>query len=144
MKPAALLAAVALAAGVSAGVSGTSISVARADQAGVPPEYLARQWRLALLGDAPFPAAATLDLAEPGRISGQAPCNRYFADQPAVLPDFAPGPIGATRMACADLAAEADFLAALAAMTRAEVNDEGMLVLTAPAGRRMAFTPSQD
>ena len=140
MKPAALLAAIALAAGVSgAGVSGAS-----ADQAGVAPEYLAQQWRLALLGDAAFPAEATLDLAESGRISGQGPCNHYFADQPATLPDFAPGPIGATKMACADLAAEVDFFTALAAMTRAEVNDDGVLVLRAPAGRRMAFTRRQD
>ena len=43
------------------------------------PEALARDWRLVSLNGAAAPARATLDLREPGRAAGQAPCNRWFA-----------------------------------------------------------------
>lgn len=106
----------------------------------VPSEYLAIEWRLSSLDGQPFPAAATIDLSEPGRIAGQGPCNRFFASYEGPLPDFRPGAIGATRMACPDLAAEAAFFSALSAMTRAEVTGPVTLTLTGAEGRRMEFT----
>jgi heat shock protein HslJ len=106
----------------------------------VPAEYLAIEWRLTSLDGQPFPAGATIDLSEPGRISGQGPCNRFFASYDGPLPDFRPGAIGATRMACPDLGAEAALFAALSAMTRAEVTGPVTLTLTGPEGRRMEFT----
>lgn len=94
-------------------------------------------WRLVTVDGAEVAYAATIDLSQDGRISGQAPCNRYFADLTAELPEFRPGPMGATKMACADLAAEADYLALLGQMELAEVV-EAELVLSG-AGHRLVF-----
>jgi len=105
----------------------------------VPSEYLAIEWLLVAVDGQPAPARATIDFATPGRISGQAPCNRYFATQSGDLPEVRLSDIGATRMACPDLAAEADFLAQLAEMTRAEVTGPTSLLLTGGKGRSMEF-----
>jgi heat shock protein HslJ len=75
---------------------------------------------------------------EGDRVTGQAPCNRFFATNTATLPDINFGPMGATRMACPDLAAEEAFFAALQVMQRAEL-DQGHLYLTGPEGRIMEF-----
>lgn len=94
-------------------------------------------WQLVTADGAEVAYAATIDLSQDGRISGQGPCNRYFADLTAELPEFKPGPIGATEMACPDLAAETEFFALLRQMELAEVLD-GALVLTG-ADHRLAF-----
>ena len=95
-------------------------------------------WRLVELDGTPFGATATLDLSEPGRISGQAPCNRYFADQTAPYPWFQAGAIAATRRACPELALEQAFLTALAEMSLSEVSGD-ILILSNDAGRQMLF-----
>ena len=61
------------------------------------------------LDDAPFAGMATINVAQVGKVTGRAPCNSYVADQLAIYPWFEVGPIGATRMACPDLALEAAF-----------------------------------
>lgn len=104
---------------------------------------IAQLWQLVRIGDAPAAARATLDLRAPGRAVGQAPCNRWFASyaltdgQPAAL-QF--GPIGATRMACADLAAEQAFLAALAGVRTAGMQG-ATLILTGADGLQLEFQP---
>ena len=80
------------------------------------------------IGGLPFRATATIDLSEAGKITGQAPCNRYFADQSAPYPWFSAGPIGSTRMACPDLAAESEFFATLESMTLAEVVGDTLIL----------------
>ncbi|MFD1809372.1 META domain-containing protein [Gemmobacter lanyuensis] len=72
--------------------------------------------------------------ARAGRAAGQAPCNRWFATVEGTLPAFRLSGIGATRMACPDLAAETAFLATLSRVTRAQVQ-EGMLVLEGPGAK---------
>lgn len=106
----------------------------------VPPEYIAPQWMLVAIDGQPAPARATIELIEPGRIAGQGPCNRWFAGQSGALPEFRAEAIGATKMACPDMAAEAAFFDALQAMTRAEVTGPVTLTLTGPEGRSMEFT----
>lgn len=102
---------------------------------------LARDWRLvALNGQA---VRATLDLSEAGKAAGQAPCNRYFATREGTLPDFRLAGIGATRMACPDLAAETDFLNALGAVRTAAL-EEGRLILAGPDGVRLEFAPAAE
>ncbi|EEW25416.1 META domain-containing protein [Rhodobacter ferrooxidans] len=110
----------------------------------LPADALATIWQLQSLDGAAFAATATVELATPGQLAGQAPCNRYGAELLAPLPAFRPGPIWATRMACADLRLEADFLAALAAMTQAELSEGPVLRLTGPDGRHMEFAPKAD
>lgn len=105
-------------------------------------EALARDWRLVTLNGADFAARATMDLREAGRASGQAPCNRWFGTIEGALPAFILQGVAATKMACPDMAAEADFLAALG---RAELValEQGRLVLTGADGLRMEFAPAK-
>ena len=81
--------------------------------------------------------SATLSLAEPGKISGQAPCNRFSGPVARVDASFVVGDLGTTRMSCADLAGEAEFLALLAGIKEAE-EMPGLLVLKGN-GHEMRF-----
>ena len=96
------------------------------------------EWQLIALEGQPVTWTASLALTADGKVSGQAPCNRYFGTNGATLPDLSLGALGATKMACPDLAAEAVFFEALGAMTRAEL-DQGHLFLIGPEGRVMEF-----
>lgn len=95
-------------------------------------------WRLETLDGSPFEKRATVEFPEPGKIAGQAPCNRYFGEQRAPYPWFEVGPLAATRMACPDLDAEQQFLSALSNMTQAEVAGD-VLVLRNEDGQEMVF-----
>ena len=90
------------------------------------------------IDDAPFPARATISFPEEGRVAGDAPCNAYLGKQTAPYPWFEIGQIAATERACADLAAERDFLSALPEMSLAEVQG-GILILSNDDGREMVF-----
>jgi heat shock protein HslJ len=70
------------------------------------------------------------------RVTGKAPCNRFFGTNATTLPGVSFTALGATKMACPDLAAEDEFFAALQAMQRAEL-DQGHLFLIGPEGRIM-------
>jgi heat shock protein HslJ len=72
------------------------------------------------------------------KVTGKAPCNRFFGTNAADLPAVGVTALGATKMACPDLAAEDAFFAALQAMQRAEL-DQGHLFLIGPEGRIMEF-----
>ena len=95
-------------------------------------------WTLKELNGAPFPAIATLTFPKEGEIAGQGPCNRYFGAMTAPYPWFDAGPIGSTRMACPNLAAETTFLAALEAATLSEVAGN-TLILSDTDGLEMVF-----
>lgn len=101
---------------------------------------LADIWRLAAIDGLSFAGRATLDLTEDGRISGQAPCNRYFGANQSTLPAFNPGALASTKMACPDLALEDAFLDALSAMTSATLGKDDILMLSGAGGRTMAFS----
>lgn len=77
------------------------------------------------------------------KLSGKAPCNRWFGTNAAALPAVSMEGIGATRMACADLAGETAFFETLQAMQRAEL-DQGHLYLIGPEGRIMEFAKEPD
>ena len=105
----------------------------------VPADYLAIEWKLIAIDGQPFDAEGRIDFSEPGKFTGQGPCNRFFGSYDGTLPDFRPGPIGATRMACEQLDAEAAMFAALESMTRAEVTGPVTLLLTGEKGGSMEF-----
>ena len=86
--------------------------------------------------------AATLELDQPGRISGQGPCNRYFAQVEGNLPAFRPVALGATKMACAALAAESAYFALLAAVDTAEIGSEDLHLRG--GGHDLLFRQPQD
>ncbi len=96
-------------------------------------------WTLVELDGKPFAARATIAFPSKGKVTGQAPCNTYASTQTAPLPWFKLGPIMSTKMACADLAAEQRFFAALGEMTLAETLADTM-ILTSDDGREMVFT----
>lgn len=117
------------------------LSACRADETVAGHGASGRTWTLAELDNMPFTARATLTFPETGRIAGQAPCNRYFATLTVPYPWFKAEAIGATRMACPDLAAESAYLAALGEMTLSEVLGD-VLILRDDAGRSMVFKAS--
>ena len=94
-------------------------------------------WPLALVDGVAPGYAATLSLDQPGQIHGRAPCNRYSASLTGSLPGFSLGSVMATRMACADIAAEQRFFDLLSRMDHAEQTDS-TLTLTG-GGHRMVF-----
>jgi len=96
-------------------------------------------WTLVELDGAPFEARVTLDFAERGPISGQAPCNSFTTTNLVPYPWFEIGPIAATKRACPDLLAEALFFEAFSAMTQSEVQPY-TLFLRNDAGQEMKFT----
>ncbi len=92
------------------------------------------EWHLVGIEGSRAPAAATIVFAADGKVSGKAPCNRYFGSYSGELPDIALSPLGATRMACDQLEAEAAYFEALQAMTRAEVDQDHLFLIGAKGG----------
>lgn len=99
-------------------------------------------WTLVELNGAPFAARATLSIDKDGRVSGQAPCNRFTSSNSVTASNFDTGPIAATRMACPDLEAEAVFFKALNAMNKVDVQGD-TLVLRDDADGEMVFKASE-
>ena len=97
-------------------------------------------WRLDSLNGQPVAAEVTLDLSQADRVAGQGPCNRYFGERVALAPAFAVGALGATKMACPELALEADYFAALSAVTQVE-ESESRLVLAGPGVELVFMRP---
>lgn len=96
------------------------------------------EYHLVMLDGQPWTDRTTISFPEAGRITGQAPCNRYFAEQTVPYPWFGVEGIGATRMACPALEAEARFFQALEDMTLAEVAG-ATLILSNSTSRTMIF-----
>ena len=83
-------------------------------------------WALNSVDGVAVQYAATINLDEPGRISGQGPCNRYFAQVEGKLPAFRAVALGSTKMACEALAAESGYFALLSAVDTAEIGAEDL------------------
>lgn len=130
MKPALLMLVLA--------VSATMATPAAAHGDHAPFDAPAHVWQLIELNRAPFSARATLTFPEPGKLAGQAPCNRYFGAMWGDYPWFKAAQIGSTRRACPELAAEQAFLKVLGAMTQANAS-ERYLLLTGPDRQSMLF-----
>lgn len=59
----------------------------RSAQQTIPP-VLALEWTLAEVDGQPIGFSATISVDAEGRITGRAPCNRYFAGFTGTLPEF--------------------------------------------------------
>lgn len=99
-------------------------------------------WALATVDGVAPGYAATLDLSEAGLMTGQAPCNRYFADMALQGEALDLGPIGATKMACEAMQGESDYFAMLGQMDSL-TRTEDVLTLRG-AGHEMVFTPQAE
>ena len=95
-------------------------------------------WVVQTLDGAAFPAAATLRFSPGGRVSGKAPCNRYFGAVKFTSSDLSIGPLGSTRIACEALDEETRYLLALAAMTELKLLRD-QLILRDALGRESTF-----
>lgn len=96
------------------------------------------EWTLVGIDGSRAPAAATIIFAADGKVSGKAPCNRYFGSYSGELPEIALSPLGATKMACDRLETEDAYFAALQGVTNAEV-DQDHLFLIGAEGRVLEF-----
>jgi heat shock protein HslJ len=96
-------------------------------------------WHLVGLDFQPALAPLSITFDANGGFMGQAPCNRFFGKVSGALPDMTLGDIGATKMACPDLAVESAYFEALSAMQSAEIS-EGHLFFSGPEGRVIEFT----
>lgn len=98
------------------------------------------EWVLASVDGAAVDYTATLSFAETGRITGQAPCNRYFADVTRQGDSFKLGMIGATRMACLQIKGEAAYFQTLQGVDTL-IESPARLTLSG-AGHEMVFVPA--
>ena len=110
---------------------------AHADETGTQPGLLLTEWTLVSVDGQAVSYPATINLAEPGRVTGQGPCNRYFADIEGSLPAFHLKALGSTKMACPDMGYEADYFSLLSRIETAEF-PETELVLSG-AGHVLTF-----
>ncbi|WP_395542016.1 META domain-containing protein [Neotabrizicola sp. sgz301269] len=97
------------------------------------------EWHLVGIEGQRAPAPLSLIFAEDGKVTGKAPCNRWFAANGATLPALALQGIGATKMACPDLAVEQAYFEALAAMQRMEQAETHLFLIRAE-GRVLEFS----
>lgn len=95
-------------------------------------------YRLVSLNNKPLAGGATLMWEADGRISGEAPCNAYFARQTATAPAFRLADLGLTRRACLWAGDESAFVRAIQTVTAITSDTEGM-TLTAPDGTALRF-----
>lgn len=110
--------------------------------ADLAPDFSKMDWILTEVDGKAAPYRATLNLGTPGRMSGQAPCNRYSGTLTIDGTSFRPGPIAATRMACADLDGETAYFRSLEKVTTAE-RGPGRLTLSGD-GHTLTFVQPID
>lgn len=101
------------------------------------------EWHLVGFEGQRAPAPLSITFTADGKVSGKAPCNRYFGSYQGTLPGISLSPLGATRMACDQLEIETAYFQALQAMTNAEVTDEH-LFLIGPEGRVLEFSRTEE
>ena len=107
--------------------------------AGLPARAEVGDWVLTHVDGAAVGYSATLSLSQAGQVTGQAPCNRYFADVVQDGAAFTLGPIGATKMACPQMAEEAAYFQVLQGIEFAQAG-QGTLTLTG-GGHELVFAP---
>jgi heat shock protein HslJ len=110
--------------------------------AGLPARAGGDDWVLTHVDGAAVSYSARLNLSQAGQVTGQAPCNSYFADVTLDGAAFTLGPIGATKMACPQMGDEADFLVALGGVQTIELSAD-RLVLRG-AGTELVFVPEPE
>jgi len=90
------------------------------------------------LGGDPFAARATITFPGPGKVLGEAPCNRWSGAQTLDYPLVKIGPILSTKRTCGEQAEETAFFTALERMKRVEATG-AIVILSDGAGAEMVF-----
>ncbi|MGH7498921.1 MAG: META domain-containing protein [Gemmatimonadales bacterium] len=117
----------------------------RADSSGRDAKGLrGTSWRLEDLGGAGVldDAEATLEFPEAGKVAGRGSCNRFFGKVETAGDSIRFGPIGSTRMACAEAVGiqEGKYLKALAGAERFAVDGATLLVYSRAMDKPLRFT----
>ncbi len=100
-----------------------------------------QEWQLQSLNGAEIDGTSTLLFPEPGRVAGQALCNRFTGTATWDAGALSFGPLGATMMACLDAENEQAILNALGQVTAADLTGD-TLVLTLADGGTMVYAPA--
>jgi heat shock protein HslJ len=98
-------------------------------------------WTLTAIDGAEVAFATTLDLTEPGKLTGKAPCNNYSGKLSVAADSFLPGPILSTKMACDGMAEEAAYLQALQMVDTVALDGDR---LTLTGEQELVFTRRPD
>jgi heat shock protein HslJ len=92
-------------------------------------------------------AVSTILFEEDDRVHGQAGCNRYFGSSTLDGEQISFGPLGATKMACAEalMDQEARLFHALESAERWTIDDRGLLLIySAGAQEPSRFAPAAE
>ena len=95
-------------------------------------------YALVEIDQTPYPANATMQFHDDGRLSGRGPCNAWNAQVTVPYPWFETTPIASTRALCAAIDQETLFFATLGQMTVIEASGN-TLILSTPNGPEMVF-----
>jgi heat shock protein HslJ len=88
-------------------------------------------------------AKPTLEFADSGKVAGNASCNRFFGSVQLSGDSISFGPLGTTKMACADSSVgkqEATYLKALHDAERLQLDDRTLLIFSKGMTRPLRFT----
>ncbi len=93
-------------------------------------------------GLAELPDGAEVDaIFGDGRVAGQGPCNRYFADATVAGSSLAIGPVGSTKMSCGPAldGAEQAYVAALGTVAAFAISGSALTLLDANGGEVLVY-----
>lgn len=87
-------------------------------------------------------AQPTLEFADSGKVAGNGSCNRFFGSVQLSGDSISFGPLGTTKMACADSVGrqEATYLKALQDAERLQLDDRTLLIFSKGLTRPLRFT----
>ena len=127
-------------------ISGVILAITGSLVVMAAPARLPGAWRVVSIDGAPPPgrAGVTLDFEPDGRLSGQAPCNRYHAGYRIEGQRIVFSPGATTRMFCGEeiMRAEQRFLGMLGGGAVWSISSDG-LRLTADSGAVLTATRSR-
>ena len=101
------------------------------------PAIEGRAWVLATPGGQPAPQQSPTITFQGGTLTGQGPCNSYSATYALDGSTLTIGQVTSTQMACADLALETAYFAALSSATNWSIDASGDLVLADASGKEV-------
>jgi heat shock protein HslJ len=107
----------------------------------IPESILKATWRVAEINSVAFPQRTVLHFGKDGRVEGDGPCNIFSARFAAHWPDLEFKGLTATEMACAEIAAETAFFAALSRVDRAVFLSDREFLLTGPDSVCLRLVP---
>jgi heat shock protein HslJ len=127
---------------------GAVISTAQAQNQGASLlDLLGTEWLLEDLGGSGVidNAQATLSFPERGKVAGSGSCNRFFGSVEIIGDLVSFGPIGATRMQCAEAVSDQEqrYLAALQTADRMSVDGLHLFVHSKSLAKPLRFTKLQ-